>query len=161
MFTHNIKAQAKKGTLFLLVFFLMLSTSCSARSGSDTKPNPTLKTSLITSGDVSILVELAMTEEERNKGMMFRKSLEEGKGMLFVFESDQRMAFWMKNTSIPLSLAYLGSDGTIFQILDLVPFSEDPRLSERSIRYALEVPQGWFTKVGLKVGDKFEIPPLK
>jgi len=163
MFTQNIKSQAKKGTFLLLVFFLMLSTSCSARSGSgsDTKPNPTLKTSRITSGDVSILVELAMTEQERNKGMMFRKSLDEGKGMLFVFESDQRMAFWMKNTSIPLSLAYLGSDGTIFQILDLVPFSEAPKLSERSIRYALEVPQGWFTKVGLKVGDKFEIPPLK
>lgn len=161
MFTQNRKAQAKKGTLLFLALFLMLSTSCSARPGSDTKPNPPLKTSRITSGDVSIEVELAMTEEERNKGMMFRKSLDEGKGMLFVFEKDQRMAFWMKNTSIPLSLAYLGSDGTIFQILDLVPFSEDPRLSERSIRYALEVPQGWFAKVGLKVGDRFEIPTLK
>jgi uncharacterized membrane protein (UPF0127 family) len=81
--------------------------------------------------------------------------------MLFVFESDQKMAFWMKNTSIPLSLAYLGSDGTIFQIIDLAPFSEDPQLSQRSVRYAVEVPQGWFAKVGIGTGDRFDIPKFR
>ncbi|MHB0896831.1 MAG: DUF192 domain-containing protein, partial [Spirochaetales bacterium] len=62
---------------------------------------------------------------------------------------------------LPLSVAYIGSDGTIYQILDLVPFSEEPRPADRSVRYALEVPQGWFAKVGLKPGDRFEIPALK
>jgi hypothetical protein len=147
--------------LMLLMFF---AGSCSGKSEqlrTTDKPNPKLPTTKLRSGEVSLEVELAKTEEQRNRGMMFRKSLDEGKGMLFVFDSDQKMAFWMKNTSIPLSLAYIGSDGTIFQILDLVPFSEDPRLSERSIRYALEVPQGWFEKVGITVGDRFEIPTLK
>lgn len=140
--------------------------SCSAQSGganpSDTsKPNPKLKTVVLSSGEIRVTVELARTELERNRGLMYRKTLEEGKGMLFVFEQDQRIAFWMRNTSIPLSLAYIGSDGTIFQILDLVPFSEEARLSERSVRYALEVPQGWFAKAGIKVGDKIDMSPVR
>jgi len=72
-----------------------------------------------------------------------------------------RFSFWMKNTKLPLSLAYTLSDGTIVQILDLVPFSEEPRPSSRSIRYALEVPQGWFARVGIQVGDKVQIPSLQ
>lgn len=121
------------------------------------KPNPQLPTITISSGNIDLVVEVADSEIERNRGLMFRKSLAEGKGMLFVFEYDQKIAFWMKNTSIPLSIAYLGSDGTIHQILDLVPFSQEARTSDRSIRYALEVPQGWFDRVGLKLGDRFDI----
>jgi uncharacterized membrane protein (UPF0127 family) len=135
--------------------------SCSAQQapGAETdKPNPTLKIVTLVSGQTQVAVEVAATETERNRGLMFRKTLADGKGMLFVFDTDQRVSFWMKNTSLPLSLAYLASDGTILQVLDLAPFSEEPRPSERSIRYALEVPQGWFAKVGLKPGDRFEIP---
>lgn len=91
---------------------------------------------------------------------MYRKSLEEGKGMLFVFDYDQKASFWMKNTSIPLSLAYLSKDGTVTQIVDLQPYSQEPNVSTFSVRYVLEVPQGWFAKVGVKEGDKFNIPPL-
>ena len=160
MLFHFPKTTARLRFSLILVLIVLFSGSCARKSeqlGAIDKPNPKLPTATIRSGDVSLEVELARTEEQRNRGMMFRKSLDEGKGMLFVFDSDQRMAFWMKNTSIPLSLAYIGSDGTIFQILDLVPFSEDPQLSQRSVRYALEVPQGWFDKVGIKVGDRFEI----
>jgi hypothetical protein len=92
---------------------------------------------------------------------MYRSSLKDGEGMLFVFESDQKLAFWMKNTKLPLSLAYILSDGTIVQIIDLVPFSEESRPSIRSVRYALEVPQGWFERSGIKVGDKVRIPSLE
>lgn len=146
----------------LLVLGLIFGCAAGTTSAQDlTKPNPTLKTVTLTSGSVKVEVELARTELEQNRGLMFRKSLADGKGMLFVFPSDQKVSFWMKNTSIPLSIAYMLSDGTILQILDLVPFSEEPRPSERSIRYGLEVPQGWFSKVGLKVGDKFEIPSLR
>jgi len=123
-----------------------------------TKPNPTLKTALLKAGGASILAELALTADEREKGLMFRKDLPEGKGMLFVFESDQRLAFWMKNTTIPLSLAYLSSDGTIREIRDLEPLSLAPVQAERSVRYALEAPRGWFERAGLKVGDRFELP---
>ena len=159
---------ARKNKLFSMLaaiaMIAILVSSCSAQSAKDqdlNKPNPQLKTVTLKAGDVGLKVEVAATENQRNRGLMFRKNLADGKGMIFVFDTDQKVAFWMRNTSLPLSLAYLGSDGTILQILDLVPFSEEPRSSERSVRYGLEVPQGWYAKVGLKVGDKFEIPPLK
>ncbi|HWR10400.1 MAG TPA: DUF192 domain-containing protein [Rectinemataceae bacterium] len=151
-------------TLAAIAMVAALTMSCSAQSkrNQDTnKPNPKLETVTLKSGDTRLVVEVADTELERNRGLMFRKSLADGNGMIFVFETDQKASFWMKNTSLPLSLGFLGSDGGILQILDLAPFSLEPRPSERSVRYALEVPQGWFAKVGLKVGDKFEIPPLK
>jgi len=151
-------------TLAAIAMLAAFLTSCSAQSGNgqDTdKPNAQLKTVTLKAGETRLVAEVAATELERTRGLMFRKSLAEGKGMLFVFDSDQKVAFWMKNTSLPLSVAYIGSDGTIYQILDLVPFSEEPRPADRSVRYALEVPQGWFAKVGLKPGDRFEIPALK
>lgn len=147
-----------------IVLAATMFASCQAQSGGAqdlNKPNPQLKTLTLKAGTIEIVAEVAKTEVERNRGLMFRKSLADGKGMLFVFEYDQKVSFWMKNTSIPLSLAYLASDGTITQILDLVPFSEEARPSERSIRYALEVPQGWFAKTGLKTGDRIDIPPVK
>jgi uncharacterized membrane protein (UPF0127 family) len=151
-----------RAMLIAAIFAISAATlSCSAQKASEDgtdKPNPTLKKVTLVSGQTQVVAEVAATETERNRGLMFRKTLADGNGMLFVFETDQRVSFWMKNTSLPLSLAYLASDGTILQILDLKPFSEEPRPSERSIRYALEVPQGWFAKVGLKPGDRFEIP---
>ncbi|MDX9826916.1 MAG: DUF192 domain-containing protein [Spirochaetia bacterium] len=164
MLFHSPRTPIRFRLPVLLALIVLFAGACSGKSnqvGAVDKPNPKLPTAVLRSGNVSLEVELAKTEEQRNRGMMFRKSLDEGKGMLFVFESDQKMAFWMKNTSIPLSLAYIGSDGTIFQIIDLVPFSEDPQLSQRSIRYALEVPQGWFAKVGIQVGDRFDIPKFR
>jgi hypothetical protein len=142
--------------ILALIFNMSGCTAKTDAQGID-KPNPQLPTITISSGSIDLVVEVADSEIERNRGLMFRKSLADGKGMLFVFEYDQKMAFWMKNTSIPLSIAYLGSDGTIYQILDLVPFSQEARTSERSIRYALEVPKGWFDRVGIKVGDRFDI----
>ncbi len=150
--------------LTAFVLAAAMAVSCSAqpsKSDDPNKPNPTLKTVTLSAGDVKVLAEVAATELERNRGLMFRKKLDDGKGMLFVFDTDQRVAFWMKNTSLPLSLAYIGSDGRILQILDLQPFSEQARPSERSVRYALEVPQGWFSRVGLEVGDTIGIPSLK
>jgi uncharacterized membrane protein (UPF0127 family) len=146
----------------LIAATVLFSNSCSKAASAQgvDKPNPQLKTVTLKSGSVEIVAEVARTEIERNRGLMFRKSLAGGKGMLFDFETDQRVSFWMKNTTLPLSVAYLGSDGTIYQILDLTPLSEEPRPSERSVRYALEVPQGWFSQVGLKEGDKFDIPKL-
>lgn len=150
-------------TLAAIVLAGFLVFSCSAQSAGSqdiSKPNPRLKTVTLKAGSTQVIAEVAKIEGERNRGLMFRKSLTDGKGMLFVFETDQKVSFWMKNTSIPLSVAYMGSDGTILQILDLIPFSLEPRPSERSVRYALEVPQGWFDRGGLKVGDKFGIPPI-
>ncbi|MCX7026061.1 MAG: DUF192 domain-containing protein [Spirochaetes bacterium] len=157
-----MKSKAQPGMVAALAALLLFCFSCSRGSSAQItdKPNAQLKTVTLKSGSVQVQVEVARTEIERNRGLMFRKDLKAGKGMLFDFAADQRVSFWMKNTSIPLSVAYLGSDGSILQILDLRPFSEEPRPSERSVRYALEVPQSWFTQVGLKEGDKFDIPKL-
>jgi hypothetical protein len=91
---------------------------------------------------------------------MFRTALADGEGMIFVFDKDEAIAFWMKNTKLPLSLAYIASDGTIRQLVDLEPESLASVPSERSVRYALEVPRGWFSRVGVKVGDKVDLASL-
>jgi len=152
---------ARIGLIILVACLLTLSCAGKAgnqEEGGSTGPKPKLETAVIRVGPTSVEVEVAREAEERERGLMFRKSLEEGKGMLFVFEADQRLAFWMKNTMIPLSLAYIASDGTIRQILELEPGSLDPVASERSVRYALEVPRGWFERAGVVVGDRVEIP---
>jgi uncharacterized protein len=157
----------KNGLLPLIAAFLLSAVvlaSCSAQTAKaqdPNQPNPKLKTVTLSVGSVQVKAEVADTELKRNRGLMFRKNLADGAGMLFVFDSDQRVSFWMKNTSLPLSIAFIGSDGTIYQILDMAPFSEEPRPSDRSVRYALEAPQGWFGRAGVKVGDKFDIPALK
>jgi len=108
---------------------------------------------------VEITVELASTDEERAQGLMFRKQLPDGQGMLFVFDRDQPLSFWMKNTVIPLSIAFIASDGRILEIKDMQPNDLSSVKSSRSARYALEVPQGWFGRVNVKAGDVVKIDP--
>ncbi|GHU79849.1 hypothetical protein FACS189462_5600 [Spirochaetia bacterium] len=113
--------------------------------------------SRVGAGPVSMEVELARTDQEHSQGLMHRKNLEDGKGMLFIFERDQIMSFWMKNTLIPLSIAFIASDGRIIEIKDMEPLNETPVRSSRSVRYALEVPQGWFSRAGIGIGDILQI----
>lgn len=123
-------------------------------------PNPKLATTAITIGGAKLIAEVASTSVERERGLMFRAKLEDGEGMLFVFDQDDKLSFWMKNTKLPLSLAYIASDFAIRQIVDLEPESLAPVQSERSVRYALEVPRGWFQRVGVRVGDKLSLGAL-
>lgn len=112
------------------------------------------------SGDIVVEAELAVSPEDQAKGLMHRERLEDGEGMLFAYESDRRMSFWMKNTKVPLSIAFLAADGEILEIRDMEPESLEVIVSERSARHALEVPQGWFARVGLEVGERFDLTPL-
>ena len=105
---------------------------------------------------VEVKAEIADTDESRQFGYMEREKIPEGTGMLFVFDRDQILSFWMKNTPHPLSIAYIDSRGKIRNIYDMTPFSLASVVSTVSVRYALEVPQGWFEKVGVKVGDTVE-----
>lgn len=100
-----------------------------------------------------VKAEIARTGDERSKGLMYRKKLPEGEGMLFIFERDEVLSFWMKNTSIPLSIAFIASDGKIIDIKDMYPHDENSVVSSRSVRYALEVPMGWFSHAGVRLGD--------
>ena len=102
---------------------------------------------------VSVRAEMARTDAERSRGFMKRKRIPDGTGMLFVFAKDEVLSFWMMNTPHPLSIAYIDSGGRIRDIYDMTPFSLAPVVSTVSVRYALEVPQGWFDRVNIKVGD--------
>ena len=130
--------------------FILTVISCSAHS---------LETVKMNIGETSLMVEVADTHEDRVQGLMNRKELDYGKGMLFVFEKEQKMSFWMKDTSIPLSIAYISKSGVIREIHDLKPFSLSPVYSEHSVLYALEVNQGWFEDQGVSVGDSIQFSP--
>ena len=119
-----------------------------------------VKTITITRADgskITVEAELAIKPEERNFGFMERKKIPDGTGMLFIFESDQILSFWMKNTPHPLSIAYIDSKGVIKNIYDMTPFSLSSITSTVSVRYALEVPQGWFKKNNIQEGDSISL----
>jgi uncharacterized membrane protein (UPF0127 family) len=103
---------------------------------------------------VTIMAEIARTDDQRQRGFMFRKEVKDGEGMFFIFERDQILSFWMKDTFFPLSIAYISRDGVILEIRDLEPENLRPVVSSRSCRYALEVPRGWFDRAGLVPGDR-------
>ena len=107
--------------------------------------------------ELSVKAEIAVKPEDRNFGFMERKNIPDGTGMLFVFEYDQILSFWMKNTPTPLSIAFITKDGKIKDIFDMQPFSTASKTSTGYVRYALEVPQGWYKKNGIKTGDVLKI----
>ena len=107
---------------------------------------------------VPVQVEIADTDAERQQGLMGRTALAEDAGMLFVFDQEQQLSFWMKDTSIPLSIAFIDEEGSIVDIQDMQPLDETPHLSAEPARYALEVNQGFFGERGVMVGDRVELP---
>jgi hypothetical protein len=100
-----------------------------------------------------IWVEVAKTPEERNLGLMGRKHLGQDEGMLFIFEAEDYHSFWMKNTLIPLSIAFIDRDDRIVWVTDMKPLTLDSHVPPKPVLYALEMNQGWFSKNGIKVGD--------
>jgi hypothetical protein len=121
-----------------------------------------LSTIKLTLGSHTITVECAVTSDEKSRGLMYRKSMPQDAGMLFVFDKPHQASFWMKNTLIPLSIAYINQDGVILEIHDMTPLELQP-VTSRSylVRYALEMNQGWFKKNGIEAGDHIQgIPGL-
>jgi uncharacterized membrane protein (UPF0127 family) len=108
-----------------------------------------------------LAVEVAKSEAARRKGLMGREELPWNEGMLFVFESDQRLSFWMKNTKIPLSIAFLDNRGQVRDIFDMIPYDESPVSSTGPCRYALEVNRGFFEECGLVPGDRIDLSALR
>lgn len=109
-------------------------------------------------GDEILTVEIANTPSAHARGLMGRNQLPEGHGMLFIYQKAERLSFWMKNTLIPLSIAFFDEEKTLINILDMDPPQGDLFLHYRSTApalYALEVPQGWFEKHGIQKGAKF------
>ena len=101
-----------------------------------------------------ISAEVAATEASRQQGLMNRQTMPAQDGMLFVFEQNQRFCMWMKNTYLPLSVAFVDDSGAIINIADMVPQSEQSHCATKPARYALEMNVGWFEKRGLRSGSK-------
>ena len=143
--------QIARRMLFLMAILVALTGPLAAL----TPPQPELPKIALTIRDVRIEAEVADDPDEKTIGLMGRKELAEGQGMLFVFSRPQPMGFWMKDTLIPLSIAYLNAEGIIREIHDMQPLEENPTPSVfQDLVYALEVPQGWFAKNGILAGDK-------
>ena len=107
----------------------------------------------LTIGENKLIVEVAATPQSRETGLMNRFSLQQDHGMLFVFEVPQPLAFWMKNTYIPLSIAFVDRNGRILNIEDMRPQDESTHWSNGLALYAIEMRQGWFASKGIAAGD--------
>ena len=114
----------------------------------------------LNAGIHNINAEVAATPEQREIGLMFRTSMPAGDGMLFVFERPSKQCFWMKNTLIPLSVAFLADDGSVVNIDDMKPQTLDSHCSAKPVRFVLEMNEGWFAKRGIKAGSRLRGGPF-
>ena len=123
-------------------------------------PQGSLPQTQITAGTWVINAELASTPLQREIGLMMRQSMPVNAGMLFVFEQPGQQCFWMKNTLIPLSVAFLADDGSVVNIDEMAPQTLDGHCSTKPVRFVLEMNQGWFAKRGIKPGSKLRGAPF-
>lgn len=127
-----------------------------------TEGDPPLEKLTIHAGreEVRVRVEIADEPAEQQRGLMYRTALGEDRGMLFVFDRERRLSFWMRNTLIPLSIAYIDSEGRIVDIQDMKPLDDAPPhyVSAEPAMYALEVNRGFFEEHEVDVGDTVELP---
>lgn len=123
-------------------------------------PQMTLPRVKLSAGMHQIDAQVAMQPEQRQIGLMFRQDMPAGEGMLFVFEQAGKQCFWMKNTLIPLTAAFVADDGIIVNLADMKPQVTDSHCSEKPVRYVLEMNVGWFAKKGIKAGSKLKGPPF-
>ncbi len=114
----------------------------------------------LTVGMYRIDAQVAHTHEQRATGLMFRRDMPLHEGMLFVFEQPAGQCFWMKNTLLPLTAAFVADDGTIVNLADMKPQTTDSHCSAQPVRYVLEMNQGWFAKRGIKAGTKLGGQPF-
>ncbi|MCH8815494.1 MAG: DUF192 domain-containing protein [Chloroflexi bacterium] len=157
----------------LLVVLFLLGVACG--SGVDDIPEtltptarPTGDTTLLASNvaiftnsageQIALEVEIADTPDERSQGLMNREDLAENAGMLFVYDDDHQGGFWMRNTLIPLSIAFVLENGTIIDIQDMEPETTKLHRPDERYRNAIEANQGWFKRKGIAVGDVVAIP---
>ena len=136
--------------LFVVVCFFLVFISCKSVTNN--------KRDIVVINGNTLNIEIAETEKEKQTGLMYRKILDKDSGMLFVFESDRKLSFWMENTYIPLSIAFISSDGVIKEIRDMTPLSLEPIVSKNYARFALEVNKGYFEEKNIIEGDVVILP---
>jgi hypothetical protein len=132
-----------------------------ARGQAQEMPQPRLPTVTLQAGMHNIVAELARTPQQQQIGMMMRTQMAQHEGMLFVFDDVAPRCFWMKNTLLPLSIAFIADDGRIVNLADMQPRSEASHCSTEPVRYALEMNQGWFAKRGIQAGFRLKGTPFR
>ncbi|MEY4645555.1 MAG: hypothetical protein RLZZ596_2386 [Pseudomonadota bacterium] len=134
---------------FLGLQMLLPTTLCAQE-----QPQLNLPRTRLTAGMHQIDAQVARTADQRSIGLMFRQEMPMHEGMLFVFEQAAQQCFWMKNTLLPLTAAFISEDGTIVNLADMRPQATDSHCSLKPVRFVLEMNQGWFAKRGIKPGSK-------
>lgn len=138
----------------MLLTTMLVVAAAGAQPAAVTGTPQLLPTTTLSAGMRNIVAMVASTPEQREIGLMFRQSMAAHEGMIFVFEEPAEQCFWMRNTLIPLSIAFLGDDGTVVNVAEMKPMTLDQHCSARPVRYVLEMNQGWFTRNGVKPGAR-------
>ena len=133
-----------------------LSAPAAAQEG----PQLDLPRAKLSAGVYQISAQVAQTPNQRSTGLMFRKEMPQAEGMLFIFEQAGMQCFWMKNTLLPLTAAFVADNGEIVNLVDMQPHSEAPHCSTKPVRYVLEMNQGWFAKKSIKAGARLSGEPF-
>jgi uncharacterized membrane protein (UPF0127 family) len=150
-----------KRFLFGLLSLLHLSLlSCGGTAWAQSGPQLDLPRLTLSAGMHLIQAQVASTPDQRSIGLMFRREMPANEGMLFIFEQPQTQCFWMKNTLLPLTAAFVADDGTIVNLADMKPLTTDTHCSTQAVRYVLEMHQGWFDKRGIKAGTRLSGQPF-
>ena len=145
----------------IAIGLLGLTAAFASISHAQNMPQMDLQHIKLSAGMHLIDTQIAASPEQRSTGLMFRKSMPTSEGMLFVFEQASMQCFWMKNTLLPLTAAFVADDGTIVNLVDMKPQTLDSHCSTQPVRYVLEMNQGWFGKKGIKAGFKLGGRPFE
>lgn len=153
------RQRASLAVCVLFATFLVGGLAAAARAQGITAPQelPTVK---LHAGVYNINAQLATTPSQRQTGLMYRTEMKPNDGMLFVFEQAGTQCFWMRNTLIPLAIAFVADDGRIVNLDEMKPQRDDSHCSTEPVRYVLEMNTGWFSQRGLKAGDRLGGPPF-
>ena len=155
---------AVKAATAALAALLCISLGWPMASQAQTQPQEAPQLDLprarLTAGIHQISAQVAQSPQERSTGLMFRKEMPQSEGMLFVFDQPTQQCFWMKNTLLPLTAAFVADDGVIVNLADMKPHSTDAHCSAKPVRYVLEMNQGWFAKKGIKAGARLAGEPF-
>ena len=146
---------------YIAIGLLGLAATFGNMSHAQNAPQMGLPRIKISAGMHVIDAQVAATQEQRATGLMFRKDMPQSEGMLFVFELASVQCFWMKNTVLPLTAAFVADDGAIVNLADMQPLTTDSHCSTQPVRYVLEMNQAWFSKKSIKPGFKLAGPPFQ
>jgi uncharacterized membrane protein (UPF0127 family) len=155
LITHSTRAAARALTALVLAGMTLLAHAQA------NQPQLDLPRVELQIGMHRIDTQIAAQPDERSTGLMFRKDMPQHEGMMFIFEQAHVQCFWMKNTLLPLTAAFIDDSGTIVNLADMKPQTTDSHCSQKPVRFVLEMNQGWFARKGIKAGARLSGPLFK